>query len=67
MLPMRIIIGVIPGASRLARLQLELSKKPGKDLNGWITTLMVIMLASPAAILASAQAVKAAYLFSGAS
>ena len=64
---MRIIIGVIPGACHLARLQLELSKKPGKDLNGWITTLMVIMLVSPAAILASAQVVKAAYLFSGAS
>jgi len=51
---MRIISGVVPGVSRLARLQ-ELPKEPGKDLSGLIImTLVVAMLASPAAILASA-------------
>ena len=57
---MRIISGAISEVSRLTRLQ-ELSKKPGKDLNGLITTArLVAMLASPA------QACQAAYLFSGA-
>jgi len=42
---------VVPGVSRLAGLQVELSKKPGKDLNGLIT--ITPMLASPAATLTS--------------
>ena len=45
---------ILPGASRLARLQVELSKKVGKDLNGLITTIyMDTMPVSPAATMAS--------------
>ena len=46
---MRVISGIIPGASRLAGLKFELSKKPGRDLNGSITiTLVIIMPGLPA-------------------
>ncbi len=51
---MRIISGVVPGASHLASLQ-ELSKKPGKDSSGLTTTsLVVAILALPAATSTSA-------------
>ena len=61
---MRIISGVVPGVSRLAGLQVELSKKarqrlkwfdPLGNLTGLITTIPIVaMPVSPAAILTSA-------------
>ena len=52
---MRIISGVVPGASRLVRLRSNYQKESGKDLSDLIImTLVVAMLVSPAATSISA-------------